>query len=106
MRLDIYRRLDDPRRAVPVGDLEWYVARGEERAGEEEREKGRWGKERVCTYVRGNADSIFTNKYTGRAFPEPTRVSLGVPLRCLQVACGRKHTLALMEGGYVMSWGT
>lgn len=42
---------------------------------------------------------------TGRAFPEPTRVSLGVPLRCLQVACGRKHTLALMEGGYVMSWG-
>lgn len=41
----------------------------------------------------------------GRAFPEPTRVSLGVPLRCVQVACGRKHTLALMEGGYIMSWG-
>ncbi len=50
--------------------------------------------------------SLLTNKYAGRAFPEPTRVSLGVPLRCMQVACGRKHTLALMEGGYVMSWGT
>ena len=41
----------------------------------------------------------------GRAFPEPTRVPLGVPLRCTQVACGRKHVLALMEGGFVMSWG-
>ncbi len=41
----------------------------------------------------------------GRAFPEPARVPLGVPLRCTQVACGRKHVLALMEGGFVMSWG-
>ena len=42
---------------------------------------------------------------TGRAYPEPSRVSLGVPLRCLQVSCGRKHALALMEGGFVTSWG-
>ncbi|EKU22126.1 hect domain and rld 4, partial [Nannochloropsis gaditana CCMP526] len=41
----------------------------------------------------------------GRAYPEPSRVSLGVPLRCLQVSCGRKHALALMEGGFVTSWG-
>lgn len=26
--------------------------------------------------------------------------------RCVQIACGRKHILALMEGGYVFSWGT
>jgi alpha-tubulin suppressor-like RCC1 family protein len=38
-------------------------------------------------------------------FPVPQRVSVGIPLRCTQVACGRKHCLALMEGGFVMSWG-
>lgn len=28
------------------------------------------------------------------------------PLRCIQIACGRKHILALLDGGYVSSWGT
>lgn len=46
-----------------------------------------------------------TKMLAGRAFSEPMRVPLGVPLRCMQVACGRKHVLALMEGGFVMSWG-
>lgn len=94
-------------RGVPYqwGTLNGTFARMEERTMKK-REKARWGIRRVCIYVRGNADSKLINKYTGRAFPEPTRVSLGVPLRCMQVACGRKHSLALMEGGYVMSWGT
>lgn len=30
---------------------------------------------------------------------------LDTQLKCIQLACGRKHILALMEGGYVLSWG-
>lgn len=37
--------------------------------------------------------------------PDPTRSPVGVPLRCVQVACGSKRMLALMEGGFGMSWG-
>ena len=35
-----------------------------------------------------------------------TPVSIIYPLRCTQIACGRKHILALLDGGYVTSWGT
>mmetsp|Transcript_24318 Transcript_24318/g.35630 ORF Transcript_24318/g.35630 Transcript_24318/m.35630 type:complete len:598 (+) Transcript_24318:102-1895(+) len=42
----------------------------------------------------------------GCVFPSLTPVELQHPLRCIQVACGRKHIVALMEGGYVFSWGT
>mmetsp|Transcript_15660 Transcript_15660/g.29478 ORF Transcript_15660/g.29478 Transcript_15660/m.29478 type:complete len:484 (+) Transcript_15660:82-1533(+) len=42
----------------------------------------------------------------GAVFPSFTPVELKHPLKCVQIACGRKHILALMEGGYVFSWGT
>jgi E3 ubiquitin-protein ligase HERC4 len=42
----------------------------------------------------------------GTVFPSLTRVELQGPMRCTQVACGRKHILVLLEGGYVLSWGT
>jgi hypothetical protein len=43
--------------------------------------------------------------WPGRAYPQPQKVTIGIPLRCVQIASGRKHILALMEGGFVMSWG-
>jgi alpha-tubulin suppressor-like RCC1 family protein len=42
----------------------------------------------------------------GIVTPLLTSVEVMYPLRCIQVACGRKHILALMEGGFVLSWGT
>ena len=42
----------------------------------------------------------------GSVFPSLTRVELQDPLRCISVACGRKHILCLVEGGFVFSWGT
>jgi alpha-tubulin suppressor-like RCC1 family protein len=42
----------------------------------------------------------------GSVYASLTLIDVPHPLRCLQIACGRKHILALMEGGYVLSWGT
>jgi hypothetical protein len=42
----------------------------------------------------------------GSVYASLTLIEVPHPLRCLQIACGRKHILALMEGGYVLSWGT
>ena len=42
----------------------------------------------------------------GKVFPIPTYISMGVARNVLSVTCGRKHTLALLEGGLVMTWGT
>ena len=41
----------------------------------------------------------------GVVYPTLTPVEVNCPLRCVQLACGRKHILALMDGGIVMSWG-
>mmetsp|Transcript_16577 Transcript_16577/g.24937 ORF Transcript_16577/g.24937 Transcript_16577/m.24937 type:complete len:602 (+) Transcript_16577:124-1929(+) len=42
----------------------------------------------------------------GSVFPSLTPIELHHPLKCIQVACGRKHIIALMDGGFVFSWGT
>lgn len=42
----------------------------------------------------------------GDVHPFPTGVCTQIPLPCIEVCCGRKHTVALMKGGFVMSWGT
>ena len=41
----------------------------------------------------------------GVVYPSLTSCEILYPLRCTQLACGRKHILALMEGGFVLSWG-
>ncbi|CAN0359867.1 unnamed protein product, partial [Laminaria digitata] len=48
----------------------------------------------------------------GGVFRVPTGVCTQIPLPCIDVCCGRKHTMALMKGGksrsarFVMTWGT
>jgi alpha-tubulin suppressor-like RCC1 family protein len=42
----------------------------------------------------------------GVVMPLLTPVDILYPLKCIQIACGRKHILALMDGGFVLSWGT
>jgi alpha-tubulin suppressor-like RCC1 family protein len=42
----------------------------------------------------------------GKVFPVPTYIAMGIARHVLSVNCGRKHTLALLEGGVVMTWGT
>lgn len=34
-----------------------------------------------------------------------SHVTVKLPLKCVQVSCGRKHVLALMDQGIVLSWG-
>jgi alpha-tubulin suppressor-like RCC1 family protein len=41
----------------------------------------------------------------GVVMPRLTHIEILYPLKCVQVACGRKHILALMDGGFVLSWG-
>ena len=41
----------------------------------------------------------------GAVYARPQLVQLQYPLKTIQVACGRKHILALLEGGFVASWG-
>ena len=41
----------------------------------------------------------------GKIYPIPNKVPIAFPLRVIQVASGRKHALALLEGGFVVSWG-
>jgi alpha-tubulin suppressor-like RCC1 family protein len=42
----------------------------------------------------------------GKVFPLPTYIAMGIARNVLSVGCGRKHTLALLEGGVIMTWGT
>lgn len=56
--------------------------------------------------LKTNGMIEFCGTLNGAVFPSLTPIDLQRPLRCVQVACGRKHILALMEGGYVFSWGT
>jgi alpha-tubulin suppressor-like RCC1 family protein len=37
--------------------------------------------------------------------PALTPVIIRLPLKCKQIACGRKHAMVLMEKGVVLSWG-
>lgn len=42
----------------------------------------------------------------GEVYRFPTGVCTQIPLPCVEISCGRKHTMALMKGGFVMTWGT
>lgn len=41
----------------------------------------------------------------GSVYPSLENIAVPRPLLFTKVACGRKHVVALMEGGYVFSWG-
>ncbi|CAM9243477.1 unnamed protein product [Chrysoparadoxa australica] len=43
--------------------------------------------------------------FNGIPYPSPTLLTMRIPLPCIQIACGKKHTLALLEGGFVTSFG-
>lgn len=42
----------------------------------------------------------------GTVSPLLTPISLSIPLKCVQVSCGRRHIVALLERHIVMSWGS
>lgn len=42
----------------------------------------------------------------GNVFPTLSPLEIHLPIKCTQVACGRRHILLLMERNIVMSWGT
>ena len=42
----------------------------------------------------------------GQIYPSLTSVPITVPVPVLQMSCGKKHALLLMDGGFVMSFGT
>lgn len=41
----------------------------------------------------------------GINYPILAPLKISYPLNCMQISCGKKHVLALMEGGHVLSWG-
>lgn len=42
----------------------------------------------------------------GSVYPVLSPLEIPIPVKCVQLACGRKHVLLLMERNVVMSWGT
>jgi len=42
----------------------------------------------------------------GVVVPALSPIEIMYPLKCLHISCGRKHILALLDGGYTCSWGT
>ena len=55
--------------------------------------------------LKKNGSIWFCGALNGTIFPLLTQVEVSYPLKCTQIACGKKHILALMEGGFVLSWG-
>jgi E3 ubiquitin-protein ligase HERC4 len=43
--------------------------------------------------------------FNGSVYPSLTSMTIPKPLLFVQIACGRKHVIAVMEGGFVFSWG-
>jgi alpha-tubulin suppressor-like RCC1 family protein len=50
-------------------------------------------------------DLLLSGTLNGILSPSLSPVEIAYPLKCTQIACGRKHILGLMEGGFVVSWG-
>mmetsp|Transcript_22585 Transcript_22585/g.21799 ORF Transcript_22585/g.21799 Transcript_22585/m.21799 type:complete len:482 (-) Transcript_22585:334-1779(-) len=57
----------------------------------------------VILHINGNIS--LCGSINGINFPLISPVKISYPLKCIQIACGNKHVLALMEGGHVLSWG-
>lgn len=55
--------------------------------------------------LQKNGSIWFCGALNGTIFPLLTHVEVSYPLKCKQIACGKKHILALMESGFVLSWG-
>jgi alpha-tubulin suppressor-like RCC1 family protein len=58
------------------------------------------------TTVLSTAGNVYvTGNLAGTSYPSLTKLEVRYPIKCTQVAAGRKHMLMLMEGGHVMSLG-
>jgi len=51
------------------------------------------GKVKICGYIHG------------AMYPSPLELNIPTALKCVSIACGMKHCLLLLEGGYVLSFG-
>jgi alpha-tubulin suppressor-like RCC1 family protein len=60
-----------------------------------------------ATFVNAQRTKIYqTGTLHGIIYSQPTIQQPKIPLQCTQIACGRRHTLALFEHKVVMSWGS
>eukprot|EP01038_Epipyxis_sp_PR26KG_P006939 gene6939-9493_t len=58
------------------------------------------------TLVLNKSGNIaFCGALNGTIYPILTPIDIPLPLKCIQIACGKKHMLALMEKSIVLSWG-
>jgi alpha-tubulin suppressor-like RCC1 family protein len=55
--------------------------------------------------VKKNGGIFVAGSLNGVVFPLLSPVVVSYSLKCTKVSCGRKHILALMESGFVLSWG-
>lgn len=56
--------------------------------------------------VNQSGQIYMTGTLHGRTHIKPTIQPARIPLKCTQISCGRRHTLALFEGKVTMSWGS
>jgi len=58
------------------------------------------------TAVLSSSGNVFlTGGLGGTVFPKLVKVPVRYPLKCVQIAAGRKHVLMLTEGNHVLSFG-
>mmetsp|Transcript_39205 Transcript_39205/g.122671 ORF Transcript_39205/g.122671 Transcript_39205/m.122671 type:complete len:407 (-) Transcript_39205:271-1491(-) len=59
-----------------------------------------------ASYALTSAGTVYEWGYNhGMHLPHPRPRALGLPLQVRRLAAGAKHCLALLEGGYIASWG-
>lgn len=55
--------------------------------------------------IYNNGSLSLCGSLNGIVSPIPRPITIPFPGKCVEIACGRKHVLALMDSGLVLSWG-
>ena len=55
--------------------------------------------------LKKDGTMLFCGELDGIVAPSLIPISVMYPIKCIQIACGRKHVLVLGENNIVMSWG-
>lgn len=60
---------------------------------------------KFTSVLSSSGNAYVCGNLAGTQYPSLTKLEVRYPIKCTQLAAGRKHMLMLMEGGHVMSLG-
>lgn len=92
-----------------VREVEWrltHFGQSEESTTDTESVKDIQCGAQFSVLLHNNGALNICGSLNGAVYPVLSPLEIPLPVRCVQVSCGRKHILLLMERNIVMSWGT